>query len=170
MKISLIVAMASNRVIGLNNQMPWHLSADLKKFKKITMGSPILMGRKTYESIGRPLPGRTNIILSRNLKYQQDGCLVFNDLKTALKKSCERAEEVFVIGGSDLYEAMLPVADAIYLTVIHKEFPGDAFFPDIDLKYWSEVEREDINDDPDADFSYSFLKFEKTNGISTSKN
>lgn len=170
MKISLIVAMASNRVIGLNNQMPWHLSADLKKFKKITMGSPILMGRKTYESIGRPLPGRTNIILSRNLKYQQDGCLVFNDLKTALKKSCERAEEVFVIGGSDLYEAMLPVADAIYLTVIHKEFLGDAFFPDIDLKYWSEVEREDINDDPDADFSYSFLKFEKTNGISTSKN
>jgi len=163
MKISLIVAMSSNRVIGLNNQMPWHLSADLKKFKKITMGSPILMGRKTYESIGKPLPGRTNIILSRNLEYQQDGCLVFNDLKTALKKACESAKEIFVIGGADLYEATLPIANAIYLTIINKEFQGDAFFPDIDLSYWSEVEREDINDDPDVAFSYSFLKFEKAN-------
>ena len=89
MKISLIVAMASNRVIGNNNLMPWHLSADLKKFKIITMGSPILMGRKTYESIGRPLPGRTNIIISRNPEYQQDGCLVFNDIETAIKKGCE---------------------------------------------------------------------------------
>jgi dihydrofolate reductase len=163
MKISLIVAMASNRVIGLNNQMPWHLSADLKKFKKITMGSPILMGRKTYESIGRPLPGRTNIIVSRNLDYQQEGCLVFNDLNMAIKKACECAKEIFVIGGSDLYETMLPIADAIYLTVINREFHGDAFFPDIDLNFWSEIEREDINDDPDAAFSYSFLKFEKTN-------
>ena len=163
MKISLIVAMASNRVIGLNNKMPWHLSADLKKFKKITMGSPILMGRKTHESIGKPLPGRTNIIISRNQDYQQNGCLVFNDLETALKKTCENAEEIFVIGGSDLYEAILPMADTIYLTLINREFPGDTFFPEIDLDDWSEVEREDIKDDPDADFSYSFLKFEKTN-------
>jgi dihydrofolate reductase len=163
MKISLIVAMASNRVIGLNNQMPWHLSADLKKFKKITIGSPILMGRKTYESIGKPLPGRTTIIVSRNLKYRQDGCLVFNDLETALKKACNSANEVFVIGGSDLYEALLPIADAIYLTIINREFQGDTFFPDLDLNDWSEVEREDINDDPDAAFSYSFLKLEKAN-------
>lgn len=163
MKISLIVAMASNRVIGLNNQMPWHLSADLKKFKKITMGSPILMGRKTYESIGRPLPGRTNIIVSRNPDYQQEGCLVFNDLDMAIKKACESAKEVFVIGGSDLYETILPIADTIYLTIINREFHGDAFFPDIDLNFWSEIEREDINDDPDAAFSYSFLKFEKRN-------
>ena len=171
MKISLIVAMASNRVIGLNNQMPWHLSADLKKFKKITMGSPILMGRKTYESIGRPLPGRTNMIVSRNPQYRQDGCLVFNDLETALKKGCENADEIFVIGGSDLYEAILPIADAIYLTIINREFQGDAFFPDIDLNDWSEVERENINDDPDVAFSYSFLKFEKANPkASTSKN
>ncbi|MGZ8947274.1 MAG: dihydrofolate reductase [Methylococcaceae bacterium] len=163
MKISLIVAMASNRVIGLNNQMPWHLSADLKKFKKITMGSPILMGRKTYESIGKPLPGRTNIIVSRNPEYRQDGCLVFNDLNIAIKKACESAKEVFVIGGSDLYEAILPFADAIYLTVINSEFQGDTFFPDLDLNDWSEVEREDINNDPDVAFSYSFLKFEKAN-------
>jgi dihydrofolate reductase len=161
MKISLIVAMASNRVIGNNNLMPWHLSADLKKFKKITMGSPILMGRKTYESIGRPLPGRTNIIISRNPEYQQDGCLVFNDIETAIKKGCESAGEIFVIGGSDLYEAILPIADALYLTIINREFQGDTFFPDIDLNDWSEVERENIHDDPDAAFSYSFLKLEK---------
>jgi dihydrofolate reductase len=165
MKISLVVAMASNRVIGLNNKMPWHLSADLKKFKKITMGSPILMGRKTHESIGKPLPGRTNIIVSRNLNYRQDGCLVFNDLETALKKAGESAEEVFVIGGSDIYDAILPIADTIYLTIINREFQGDAFFPEIDLNNWTEVEREDIKDDPDAAFSYSFLKLERTSRI-----
>ncbi|WP_262965013.1 dihydrofolate reductase [Methylobacter psychrophilus] len=162
MKISLIVAMASNRVIGLNNKMPWHLSADLKKFKKITMGSPILMGRKTYESIGRPLPGRTNIIISRNLDYQQNGCVVFNDLKTALEKACENTEEIFIIGGADLYQSILPIADTIYLTLINQEFQGDTFFPEIKLTDWSEVEREDITDDSDAAFNYSFLKLEKT--------
>jgi dihydrofolate reductase len=170
MKISLIVAMASNRVIGLNNKMPWHLSADLKKFKKITMGSPILMGRKTYESIGKPLPGRTNIVISRNLDYQQDGCLVFNDIKTALEKACESAEEIFIIGGSDLYKAMLPIANTIYLTLINQEFHGDTFFPEIELNDWSEVEREDIIDDFNAAFGYSFLKLEKTIPGVVSKN
>jgi len=160
MKISLIVAMASNRAIGLNNQMPWHLSADLKKFKKITMGAPILMGRKTYESIGRPLPGRTNIIISRNPSYSQPGCLVFNDIDKALA-SCGDSDEIFVIGGSDLYKSMLPVADTLYLTQIHQDFSGDTFFPEIDAGQWVEVEREDIDDDPDVSFSYSFLKLEK---------
>jgi dihydrofolate reductase len=163
MKISLIVAMASNRVIGNNNHMPWHLSADLKKFKKITMGAPILMGRKTYESIGRPLPGRTNIIISRNSEYRQGGCLVFNDIEAAIKKGCETAGEIFVIGGSGLYEAILPIADTLYLTIINKEFEGDTFFPDIDLNAWTEVERENIDNDPDAAFNYSFLKLERTN-------
>ncbi|MFZ2168333.1 MAG: dihydrofolate reductase [Methylococcaceae bacterium] len=161
MKISLIVAMASNRVIGNSNVMPWHLSAGLKKVKQITMGSPIGMGRKSFESIGRALPGRTNIILSRNPEYQQDGCLVVNDIETALKKGCENAGEIFVIGGADLYEAILPIADALYLTIINREFEGDTFFPEIDMNEWSEVERETIHDDPDAAFSYSFLKFEK---------
>ncbi len=160
MKISLIVAMASNRAIGLNNQIPWHLSADLKKFKKITMGAPILMGRKTYESIGRPLPGRSNIIISRNPEYRQAGCLVFNDIEQALE-SCRDRAEVFVIGGSDFYRSMLAVADTLYLTQIHREFPGDTFFPELDASQWIEVEREDIQDDPDVAFSYSFLKLEK---------
>lgn len=161
MKISVIVAMASNRVIGLNNQMPWHLSADLKKFKKITMGLPILMGRKTYESIGRPLPGRTTIIISRNLSYQQAGCRVFNDIESALKNACQNAEEVFVIGGATLYEAVLPIADTLYVTEIKKEFVGDTVFPALDMDYWTEVEREDIHNDPDATFGYSFVRFEK---------
>ena len=161
MKISLIVAMASNRVIGLNNQMPWHLSADLKKFKKITMGSPVLMGRKTYQSIGRPLPGRTNIIISRNPDYRQDGCVVVNTIESALKTGGENADELFIIGGSDLYNAMLPIADSIYLTLINKAFDGDTFFPDFNMHDWVEAERDDINDDPDAAFSYSFLKLNR---------
>jgi dihydrofolate reductase len=163
MKLSLIVAIASNRVIGLDNKMPWHLSADLKKFKKITMGAPILMGRKTHESIGLALPGRTNIIISRNLAYQplaETGCLVFNDIEKALE-SCRESSEVFVIGGSDFYKSMLPIADTLYLTQIHQEFLGDTFFPELNFDEWTEVEREDINDDPDVAFSYSFLKLEK---------
>jgi dihydrofolate reductase len=163
MKISLIVAMASNRAIGINNQLPWHLSADLKKFKKITMGSPILMGRKTYESIGRPLPGRTNIIISRNVNYQQEGCLVFNEIEQALAY-CHSHEEIFVIGGSSLYESMMPLADKLYLTEVKKDFTGDTFFPEIDLRFWQEVERVNIIDDPDVCFEYSFVQYEKVKG------
>ena len=163
MKISLIVAMAANRVIGLDNKMPWHLSADLKKFKAITMGSPIVMGRKTYESIGRPLPGRSNIIISRNLDYQQADCLVFNDIKTAIEASSKDAEEIFIIGGAELYKATLPHADNLYLTLINQDFDGDTFFPEIDFKVWTEASREDISDDPSVNFNYSFLKLSRTN-------
>ncbi|MBL1263077.1 dihydrofolate reductase [Methylomicrobium sp. RS1] len=161
MKISLIVAMASNRAIGLNNKMPWHLSADLKHFKKITMGSPILMGRKTFESIGRPLPGRTNIILTRNPAYAPEGCVVVHDLDTAIRTGCREHGEIFVIGGADLYEALLPRAETIYLTQIKKAFPGDTFFPELDMSEWSEVDREDVENDADAGFSYSFLRLDR---------
>jgi dihydrofolate reductase len=160
MKISLIVAMASNRAIGLNNQMPWHLSADLKKFKQITLGSPILMGRKTYESIGRPLPGRTNIIISRNPSYQQNGCLVFDNVEKALT-SCQKYDEIFIIGGATFYDLMLAKADSLYLTQIHKTFDADTFFPDINFQEWKEVAREDITDDQSVNFSYSFIKLER---------
>ena len=160
MKISLIVAMASNRAIGLNNQMPWHLSADLKKFKQITLGSPILMGRKTYESIGRALPGRTNIIISRNSSYQQDDCLVFDTIEKALT-TCQKYNEIFIIGGATFYEVMLAKADSLYLTQIHKAFNADTFFPEINAQEWKEVAREDITDDQSVDFSYSFLKLER---------
>lgn len=160
MKISLIVAMASNRAIGLNNKIPWHLSADLKKFKQITMGSPILMGRKTYESIGKPLPGRRNIIISRNPDYTQNGCMVFNSVEKALF-ACQGYKEIFIIGGDGFYQSMLPFADILYVTQIHKEFNGDTFFPAINKGEWKEVARENIDDDPTVDFSYSFVKLEK---------
>ncbi len=160
MKISLIVAMASNRVIGANNKMPWHLSADLKRFKKITMGSPILMGRKTHESIGKALPGRTNIVISRNSNYQAEGCQVYSDIVSALENFPE-CQEIFVIGGSSLYEAMLPKADSIYLTQIHQPFSGDTYFPEIDLNNWIEVEYQRNDNDPDVAFAYSFIKLKR---------
>lgn len=160
MKLSLIVAMATNRTIGINNQMPWHLSADLKKFKKITMGQPIIMGRKTFESIGRPLPGRQNIIISRDLQYQQQGCLVFNDLDSALQ-SCTGSDEVFVIGGATLYAATLARAERLYITEIQQAFDGDTWFPEIKQEQWREVAREDINDDNSVDFNYSFIIYER---------
>lgn len=160
MKLSLIVAMAANRTIGLNNQMPWHLSADLKKFKQITMGQPIIMGRKTFESIGRPLPGRQNIIISRNPNYQQSGCSVFNDLDSALQ-SCTGHDEVFVIGGATLYEATVACADRLYITEIQKTFDGDTWFPEINPEQWQEVAREEIKDDSSVDFNYSFIIYER---------
>ncbi|WP_347988446.1 dihydrofolate reductase [Methylomonas sp. AM2-LC] len=160
MKISLIVAMASNRAIGINGQMPWHLSADLKHFKKITLGSVVLMGRKTFESIGRPLPNRTNIIISNTIGYQPNGCLVFNDIDSALNH-CADKPEVFVIGGATLYQAMLAQAHFLYLTEIHKHFAGDTFFPEIDKKNWRILHNQQIDDDSSVDFSYSFVKLER---------
>jgi dihydrofolate reductase len=161
MKISIIVAMASNRCIGLNNQMPWHLSADLKHFKKVTMGSPILMGRKTFESIGRPLPGRLNIVISRNLDYQALGCQVTHDMESAFKLAEQEAEEVFIIGGSALYEAALPLADTLYLTKIHQDFFGDTFFPEMAAEQWCELDREDVLNDDTVSFTYSFVKYKR---------
>lgn len=157
MKISLIVAMASNRVIGINNQLPWHLSADLKKFKQLTLGHSILMGRKTYESIGRPLPGRTNIVISRNSDFQAPECLVFQDTTAALAY-CQKQEEVFVIGGASFYAKLLPQASFIYLTEIHQQFSGDTFFPELETAHWQEISRENISDDPRVNFAYSFVK------------
>lgn len=161
MKISLIVAMASNGIIGRDGQMPWHLSADLKHFKKITLGSPIIMGRKTFESIGRPLPGRRNIIISRNPDYQQDGCLVFDSIETALTNCCQSADEIFIIGGSALYEATLQYADRIYVTEINQNFNGDTSFPAWNKTEWTETKREDVTDDSQVSFSYSFITYEK---------
>lgn len=148
--------MASNRAIGLNGQMPWHLSADLKRFRQITMGSPILMGRKTFEAIGHPLPGRENIVISHNADYPADGCQVFDTIDQALQ-STRHSPQAFVIGGATLYQALLTDADYLYLTLIDREFAGDTFFPEIGDN-WQELEREDITNDQAVDFKYSFLK------------
>jgi dihydrofolate reductase len=160
MKISLIVAMSSNRAIGLDGQMPWHLSADLKRFKQITMGHPILMGRLTFESIGRALPGRTNIVVSRNPDYRPEGCLVVDSVEAAISQGCQLDDEVFVIGGSMLYEATLPIANTLYITQINQDFEGDTFFPDFDRNNWAEVEREEVIDDK-VSFDFSFLRLNK---------
>lgn len=159
MRISLIVAMGENRVIGADNRMPWHLPADLKRFRQITMGKPMLMGRKTYESIGRPLPGRKNIILTSNPDYHAPGCVVVHSLEQAFQAA--DAEELMVIGGSALYRECLPVAERLYLTQIHREFAGDTFFPEFDRAAWREVAREAIEADPDSGLSYSFLVLER---------
>lgn len=130
-KISLIVAQSENRVIGINNQLPWHIPEDLKHFKKVTAGHPIIMGRKTYESIGKLLPNRTNIILSRKPDYHVDGAKVCDGVAAAisLAKDSPGADEIFIIGGGDIFLQAMGYAQRIYLTIVHQEIQGDAFFP-----------------------------------------
>lgn len=161
MKISLIVAMSENRVIGRDNKMPWHLSADLKRFKAITMNAPILMGRKTFESIGKPLVGRTNMILSQNAAFQAEGCIIFASLEAAIAQATLYGNELFIIGGAVLYEKALPLAQRIYLTQIEALFEGDTFFPEIDTLTWHEIACERIVDDENVNFNYRFLILEK---------
>jgi len=160
MKLSLIAAVSCNRVIGANNRMPWHLSADLKRFKAITWGKPILMGRKTYESIGRPLPGRLNIVLTHDRHFQADGCAVVHALEDAMALAAD-ADELMVIGGASLYERFLADADRLYLTLIEREFGGDTYFPEISLENWREVAGETIKGDPSVDFTYRFVVLER---------
>jgi len=141
MKISLIAAMAENHVIGRNNQLPWRLPADLKRFKALTMGKPIVMGRKTWESLGRPLPGRTNIVITRDIGYQAEGCVVVHSIDQALEVAAG-SDEVMVIGGEKLYQQVLDRADRLYLTLVKSDVEGDTWFPEFDLTQWREVQRE----------------------------
>lgn len=139
-QIALIVAMARNRVIGANNQIPWHLPDDLKLFKRITMGHHIVMGRKTWESIGRLLPGRTTVIVTRQSGYAVPGAIVAHSLQDAINAAA-RDDEIFVIGGAELFREALPIADRIHLTLVDAEPQGDTFMPEIDYTEWREVER-----------------------------
>lgn len=134
-RISIIVAMAKNRVIGADNKLPWHLSADLKRFKALTMGHHIIMGRKTFESIGKPLPGRTTLIISRDTGYEAPGAKVVHSLPAALSASAADSE-VFIIGGEQIFREALPLADRIYLTEIDKDFSGDTWFPAFSQTCW----------------------------------
>ena len=133
MKVSLIAAMAKNRVIGRQGDIPWKIPGEQKIFKKITLGHAVIIGRKTFESLDQPLRGRTNIIVTRQKDYRAEGCLVAHDLVSALKCCPEDEDEAFVCGGGQLYHEALPLADRIYLTVIPREIPGDTYFPDISL-------------------------------------
>ena len=160
MHVSAIVAMSENRVIGKQNQLPWHLPADLQHFKKVTMGKPILMGRKTYQSIGRPLPGRCNVIITHDTAFKAPGCIVANSIDTALA-SVAYSDEVFVIGGALLYQHMLPHIQRIYLTIIHHEFAGDAYFPMLNPTEWHETARDDHLSDDKNPYAFSFIVLER---------
>src|SRR5690625_1878520 len=139
--ISLIAAMGNNRVIGLNNDMPWHLPADLAYFKKVTTGHTIVMGRKTYESIGRPLPKRRNVILTNNKSYSAPGCEIVHS-KEEIREICKDEKECFIIGGSGLFTLFWDEVDRLYVTLIHESFSGDTFFPQINEKKWRIVSEE----------------------------
>ena len=158
--LSLIWAMDNNRLIGRENALPWKLPADMAWFKKSTMGKPILMGRKTYESIGRPLPGRTNIILSRQSDLQIEGCTVVHSLDEAVTKVAD-VDEIMVMGGAEIYALLLEQANRLYITEIDSEFEGDAWFPDFDRSQWQEINRESHEPDEKNTYAYSFITLER---------
>lgn len=167
--LSMIAAMGKNRVIGKDNEMPWHLPADLQHFKKTTMHSPIVMGRKTYESIGRPLPGRLNIVLSRDPELKIEGCSVAHSMDEALliantdasSDNGNKNNEVFITGGAYLYEMFLDKADRLYLTQIDEVFSGDTFFPDYTRLKWKEVARRNYPADENNPHAYSFVTLDR---------
>lgn len=166
MLLSLVVAMTQNRVIGRDNGLPWHLPDDLKFFKRITLGKPILMGRNTFESIGRPLPGRYNIVITHNPDYRAEGCTIVYSLEKALE-AAKPAQEVMVIGGASLYRQSLPMADRIYLTLIQAKMPGDTWFPQLDYREWREKWREEHSADVKHHHAFSFILLERKQRTAT---
>jgi len=160
--ITIIAAIAKNNALGKDNDLIWYLPGDLKRFKKTTTGHHILMGRNTYESIGKPLPNRTTIIITRNENYFKDGCLIANSLEDAVVLAKED-EQIFIIGGAQVYKYAMEnnMADTLDITLVHHEFEADVFFPEIDLNIWEEVAREDFKADEKNKFNYSFLRFQK---------
>ncbi len=158
--ITLIVAVADSGVIGRDNSLPWHLPEDLKRFKRLTMGKPIVMGRKTYESIGKPLPGRQNIVVTRDTNYRREGVTVVHDAEAALR-AAGPVPEIMVIGGAELFAALLPRAGRIHLTRVHGNIPGDVMWPALDEREWSVVERESHSADDRHAWPMTFEVWEK---------
>ncbi len=159
--ISLIWAMDENRAIGKNNQLPWRLPADLQFFKRVTMGSPVAMGRKTYESIGKPLPGRENIVITRNPSFKPEGCMTASSVEQVLEADRDTGTELFIIGGADIFKQALPFADRLYITQIYESFDGDTFFPEFDMDGWKLVSREKGKKDEKNPYDYEFLCYVK---------
>lgn len=165
-EIALVVAIAENGVIGVAGGLPWKLSSDMAFFKRCTMGKPIIMGRKTYESIGRALPGRTNIVVSRQAGYQPEGVIVLNSLEAALDHGrsialADRADEVAVIGGANIYEQAMEAADRLYVTHVKAKPEGDVFFDPIDPLVWREVAREAFDAGPKDDVGFDIVTYER---------
>jgi len=160
--ISFLVAMDENRLIGKDNELPWHLPNDLKYFKEVTMGHKIVMGRKTFESIGRPLPGRENIVLSTNPNFQAKGCQVFHDLDSFIQFANEhKNEEIFIIGGAIIFETLFNYADRLYITEIQGQFEGDTYFPNFDLDEWKVISLKDGTVDEKNKYPHRFLVYER---------
>lgn len=158
--ITIIAAVAENRALGKDNQLIWHLPADLKRFKQVTLGHHIIMGRKTFESLGKPLPNRTTIIITRNKNYKQEGCIVVNSLSEAIKAS-KTDENPYILGGAEIYKQALEIADKLDLTFVHHTFEADAFFPEINNTIWEETERTSFNADEKNKYDYSFVSYER---------
>ncbi|MEK7708806.1 MAG: dihydrofolate reductase [Pseudomonadota bacterium] len=164
LRLSLLVAMAKNRVIGRDNKLPWHLPADLKHFKFLTMGQTIVMGRKTYESIGKPLPGRVNIIITRQEGYEVPGATVVSSIDDALLM-CEKIRSIngenFIIGGEELYRQTLKICQRIYITEIQRDFEGDVHFPEVDPNEWEETQRDKHISENDTNLEYHFVVLDR---------
>jgi dihydrofolate reductase len=160
--ITIIAAIAKNNALGKDNDLIWHLPADLKRFKKVTSGHHILMGRNTYESIGKPLPNRTTVIITRNLEYSAEGCIVVDSIEKAIQVAKED-EQVFIIGGAQIYkQAMeLNLVDQLDITQVHEEFDADVFFPVIETELWKENSRENFKADEKNTYNYSFLSYKR---------
>lgn len=161
-EIAIIVAMASNRTIGINNTLPWRIPADLQHFKKLTMGHHMIMGRKTFESIGRPLPGRTTIVVSRDRNLKIEGCVVAHSLQEAVAASASDPQS-FVVGGADIYGQALGLANTLYVTEIQKAVNGDAYFPELSRDQWQEVSREIHRQDEPEQLEYHFVEYRRKN-------
>lgn len=159
-RVSLIAALAKNRVIGIENRLPWKLPEDLAHFKALTLGHPILMGRKTFESLGRPLPGRRNIVISRNEDYLSAGCEIATSIPAAID-SCAEADEIFFIGGAELYKQVLPLVDRLYLTEVQVEALGDAWFPEFDRGRFAEISRESHRGEKADALRFDFVVYER---------
>lgn len=160
MIVSLVVAVAENRVIGAHGRLPWHLPADLRHFRRLTLDHPVIMGRRTYESIGRPLPRRRNIVVSRDSAFPAPGCILAASLEDALAR-CGEGEEAMVIGGAGIYSAALPMAQRIHLTRVHARPAGDTYFPELAPEAWHESSREEHPPDADNEYAMSFLTLER---------
>ena len=160
--ISLIVAASSNNAIGKNNQLLWHLPNDLKFFKNTTWGMPVIMGRKTFESVNKPLPGRFNYVVTRQADWNAEGVKVATDLNDALKKAIEtNCKEIFIIGGGDIFKQSMELANKIYMTRVHADLDGDVFFPEIDESNWKLISNTDLPADDKHAFAYSFQTWER---------
>ena len=160
--ISLVAAMSKNRVIGVNNALPWHIPEELQHFKQLTMGKPMIMGRKTFDSIGKPLPNRTSVVITRNTDLTIEGCVMVNSLEDAILEAQKiETTEAFIIGGAAIYELAIDLVNTMYVTEIHHPFEGDAFFPSINKDTWKEVAREKHFKDEKHAYDFDFVTYER---------